>query len=330
MANVLVLGGTAWLGREVAREAAARGHDVTCLARGESGDPPEGVTLVRADRDDAAAYDDLSTGSGNGQTWHAVVDVTRQPVHARTAVLSLGPQAEHWTLVSTGNVYADASRPIREDDALLDPLADDHATLETYGEGKVACEQAVGALPRHLILRAGLLGGPGDPSDRAGYWVSRFAAAADEPVLVPDVPDQPVQLLDVRDLAVFIVDAALRGVTGAMNVAGTPTSLRNALEQSADAAGHTGLTVPARPDWLLEHEVQPWMGPRSLPLWLPDEALGMMAMDTARAAAAGLQRRSLGDTLADSLADEQARGLDRDRKAGLAREDELDLLARLA
>ncbi|MGA9102456.1 NAD-dependent epimerase/dehydratase family protein [Aeromicrobium sp.] len=329
MANVLVLGGTAWLGRAVATEAAMRGHEVTCLARGESGDVAEGARLIRADRDDPSAYDDLTTTQ-----WHAVVDVTRQPGHARGAVLTLGAQAEHWTLVSTGNVYADLARPIHEDDALRDALADDHASAELYGEGKVACEEAVGALPQHLILRAGLLGGPGDPSDRAGYWVSRFAAAGDEPVLVPDLPSSgehraAVQVLDVRDLATFIVDAALRGVTGAMNVAGTSTSLTDFLSTSADVAGHTGVSIGADPDWLSEHDVQPWMGPRSLPLWLPDEALGMVAMDTSRAAAAGLPRRPIVETIADTLVDERSRGLDRDRAAGLTRDDELELLAQL-
>jgi len=324
MANVLILGGTAWLGREVAAEALARGHEVTCLARGESGDVAEGATLVRADRDDPTAYDDLTA-----TPWHAVVDVTRQPGHARSAVLTLGAQAEHWTLVSTGNVYADLAHPIHEDDALREPLADDHATVELYGEGKVACEEAVGALPQHLILRAGLLFGPGDPSDRGSYWVSRFAAAGDGPVLVPDLPDAAVELLDVRDLATFIVDAALRGVTGVMNVAGLPTKLTDVLSASAEIAGHTGVSIGADPGWLTEQDVQPWMGPRSLPLWLPDEALGMSAMDTARAAAAGLPRRSLVETLADILLDEQARGLDRERRAGLNRDDELELLAQL-
>jgi hypothetical protein len=139
-----------------------------------------------------------------------------------------------------------------------------------------------------------------------------------------------VQLLDARDLATFIVDAGLRGVTGAMNVAGYPTLLTDVLATSADVAGHTGIAVGAEPSWLVEQGVQPWMGPRSLPLWLPDEALGMAAMDTARAAAAGLQRRPIIETLADTLLDERARGLDRERKAGLARDDELDLLARLS
>jgi nucleoside-diphosphate-sugar epimerase len=308
----------------VAAEAVARGHDVTCLARGESGTEAGGVELVRADRDDPRAYDDLT-----GRQWHAVVDVTRQPGHARGAVLTLGAQAEHWTLVSTGNVYADLAHAMHEDDALRDPLADEHAPAELYGEGKVACEEAVSALPQHLILRAGLLGGPGDPSDRAGYWVARFAAAGDQPVLVPDLPGADVQLLDVRDLARFIVDAALRGVTGAMNVAGLPTTLTDFLSASADVAGHTGVATGADAGWLAEHDVEPWMGPRSLPLWLPDEARGMAAMDTARAAAAGLQRRPLVETLADTLLDERARGLDRERKAGLTRDDELALLAQL-
>ena len=324
MANVLVLGGTVWLGREVSREAIDRGHDVTCLARGESGEAADGVRFVAADRDDPGAYDDLT-----GTTWHSVVDVTRQPGHARGAVLTLGALAEHWTLVSTGNVYADLARPLHEDDALRDPLEGDHATPELYGEGKVACEEAVSALPHHLILRSGLLGGPGDPSDRAGYWVARFAATGDEPVLVPDLPGAAVQLLDARDLATFIVDAALRGVAGVMNVAGVSTTLTKFLSTSADVAGHTGVAMGAPADWLIEHDVQPWMGPRSLPLWLPDEALGMSAMDTARAAAAGLRRRPIVETLADTLLDEQARGLDRLRKAGLTRDDELDLLTQL-
>jgi hypothetical protein len=138
-----------------------------------------------------------------------------------------------------------------------------------------------------------------------------------------------VQLLDVRDLARFAVDAALRGVSGAMNVAGLPTTLADFLSTSADVAGHTGVAKGAGAGWLAERDVEPWMGPRSLPLWLPDEARGMAAMDTARAAAAGLQRRPLVETLADTLLDERARGLDRERKAGLTRDDELALLAQL-
>ena len=154
-------------------------------------------------------------------------------------------------------------------------------------------------------------------AQRLGYWVARFARDAG-PALVPDVPGLPVQVLDVRDLATFIVDAALRGVTGVMNVAGTPVPFADALATSADAAGHDGSTRPASADWLAEHDVQHWMGPRSLPLWIPDDALGMVAMDTSRASAAGLTRRPLAKTLADTLEDEKHRGLARDRRAAFA------------
>ncbi len=86
------------------------------------------------------------------------------------------------------------------------------AEPEQYGEGKVACEQAVRQLPGHLIVRAGLIGGPGDRSDRLGHYAARFALAGAEPVLVPDVADQPMQVIDVRDLAEWIVASAEAGL----------------------------------------------------------------------------------------------------------------------
>jgi nucleoside-diphosphate-sugar epimerase len=183
---MLVLGGTAWLGGSVARHALEEGWEVTCLARGQSGTAPAGARLITADRTQPGGYD------GVVQQWDAVVDVSRQPGQVRSAVEVLGDRTRHWTFVSTGNVYADLANPITEESPLREPLAADVAGMEEYGEGKVACEQAVANLPRHAIWRAGLIGGPGDPSDRFGYWVSRFALAGDGPVLVPDVPDQPV------------------------------------------------------------------------------------------------------------------------------------------
>ncbi|WP_375001492.1 oxidoreductase [Aeromicrobium sp. CTD01-1L150] len=323
MADVLVLGGTAWLGREVARQAAQAGHAVTCLARGESGPVPDGVRSVRTDRGESGAYQEVQ------QDWDLVVDVTRQPGHARDAVAALGSRSRRWTLISTANVYADLSIPLHEDAALRDPLDQDVSTPETYGEGKVACEQAVTALPHHLVLRAGLIVGPGDPSDRGGYWVSRFALAGDEPVLVPDLPGASAQVVDVRDVAAFVLGASLAGVQGVMNVAGNELDLADFVARSAEVARHTGTQVPVAGGWLTAHDVQPWTGERSLPLWLPEGFAGMCRMSTARARTAGLRPRSLRESLEDVLADEQARGLERSRKAGLERADELDLLARV-
>lgn len=322
--KMLVLGGTAWLGGEVAKHAVDDGWEVTCLARGESGTAPAGARLVTADRTEPGAYDAV-----RDTDWDAVVDVSRQPGQVRSAVEALGHRARHWSFVSTGNVYADLAKPITEDSPLREPLEADVAGMEEYGEGKVACEQAVASLPRHVIWRAGLISGPGDPSDRFGYWVSRFALAGDGPVLVPDVPEQPVQVVDVRDVAGWIVWAAADGTTGVFNAAGDQVAFETALDLAAEAAGFTGERVAVDPQWLLEHEVEQWMGPRSLPLWLPDEFLGLTQKSVARARAAGFVTRPLEETLAATLADERDRGLDRERRAGLTRADELALLAEL-
>jgi nucleoside-diphosphate-sugar epimerase len=322
MTSTLVLGGTSWLGGQIAHEAIVRGHDVTCLARGESGRAPATATFVQADRSAPGAYEAVSD-----RRWDHVIDVSRQPGHVRSAIDALGAVAAHWTFVSTGSVYADQSGALSEESPLLDPLVAEEAGPEEYGEGKVACEHAVTDLPRHLVVRAGLIGGPGDRSDRLGYYVSRFALAADGPVLVPDVPDQAMQVIDVRDLARWVVRAAEARSTGIVHGVGETTTVGELIALSSEVAGFTGEQVAMAPTWLREHEVEEWAGPRSLPLWLPAGYHGMGMMADARALELGLERRPLMDTLADTLADEQERGLTRERKAGLARPDELELLS---
>ncbi|GAA3519743.1 SDR family oxidoreductase [Aeromicrobium panaciterrae] len=324
MSKVLVLGGTSWLGGQIAHHAVMRGHDVTCLARGESGKTPSAVTFVHGDRDNPGAYDKVID-----RRWDMVIDVSRQPGHVRSALDVLGKTSSHWTFVSTGSVYADQSGPLTERSPLLEPLAGDTASPETYGEGKVACEEAVRTHPHHLVIRVGLIGGPGDRSDRLGYYASRFALAQDEQVLVPDVATQPMQVIDVRDLAQWIVKLAESRVTGIVHGAGERTIVGDLLTMSAEAAGFEGDQVAASEDWLRARDVEEWMGPRSLPLWLPASHLGMGLMDDTRALEHGLERRSYAEMLADTLVYERDLGLDRERKAGLSRQDELDLIAEL-
>ncbi len=189
--RILVLGGTAWVGREVAARASAAGHDVVCVARGESGEPADGVRLVRADRDRPYALEPFAADS-----WDAVVDVSRQPGQVRRAAEALA-HAPHFVFVSTASVYADTVTPgLDESTPLLEPLEHDvMASMEEYGAAKVACEQAVQDVygGRCTIARAGLIGGPGDWSDRTGYWPSRCAAPSNAAgsVLAPDVRDLP-------------------------------------------------------------------------------------------------------------------------------------------
>lgn len=323
MSSVLVLGGTSWIGGLIAHEAVLRGHDVTCLARGESGEAPPSVTFVRADRSEVSAYDTV-----RDRRWDMVFDVSWQPGFVRSAVEVLGGTSTHWTYVSSGSAYADQSVGGDESAALSPPLAADRSDWDTYSEAKVACEHLVAALPRTLIARVGLVGGPGDRSDRFGYWVSRLALAGDGPVLVPDALDQPTQTVDVRDFVAFLLDSAESSTTGVYNVAGEQVTLGEVIDRAAVVAGFSGELVSADVEWLGEHGVGPWAGPRTLPLWAPgDDGLG--SRDASRALAAGLRRRPLAETLADTLAYEQELGLERERRAGLTRADELDLIAEL-
>nr|WP_198423595.1 NAD-dependent epimerase/dehydratase family protein [Microlunatus antarcticus] len=328
----MVLGGTAWLSREVVRRALAGGNAVTCLARGTSGSPPSGATWVEADRTSPAAYEAVACTS-----WDLVVDVARQPGHVRGAVGALAGRAAHWVFVSSGNVYAD-HRTVGADESatLLPPLAGDVMTdMTVYGEAKVACERLVlDALgtDRALVARVGLIGGPGDEFDRTGYWPARFAdpSGSDGSVLVPDEPDLPTSVVDVRDLAAWLLDAGARRLTGTYDVVGPSLGLAEHLDVARRVAGHTGPVRAASPAWLLEQGVEPWMGPRSLPLWLADpDWRGFNARDGARARAAGLVTRPLTETLADTLAWERTRPPDRVRRAGLTADEERALLAAL-
>jgi 2'-hydroxyisoflavone reductase len=158
--KILVLGGTSWLGGEVAQAGLGREHVVTCLARGESGEVPAGATLVSADREEDTAYDQV-----RDDDWDGIVDVSWQPGFVRGAVSALASRTGRWVYVSSGSVYASHDTiGADESAAVLPALVEDKATRETYGEAKAACERivldAVGR-DRTVIARSGLIGGPG-------------------------------------------------------------------------------------------------------------------------------------------------------------------------
>lgn len=314
--RILVLGGTAWLGRSVAAVALARGHDVTCLARG-SAEPPPGATFVAADRD---RDDGLAAVSAD--RWDAVVDVSRHPGHVRRAVRDL--RTPHHVFVSTGNVYAAFDVLEQDEDAPLRSAlgVDLMASMEVYGEAKVACENAVrDASGTATIVRSGLIGGPGDWSGRTGYYPWRFAHPVGGHVVVPDAPDFPCAVIDVRDLSTWLVTVAEQRLGGTFNATGPTTALGDVLALSARVAGSTATPLPVPPSRLAELGIAAWMGSASLPLWIDDpEAWAFATMGTARARVAGLALRPLEDTLRDTLAFEEQRT--EPRRAGLSDEDE--------
>ncbi|MGM1016735.1 MAG: NAD-dependent epimerase/dehydratase family protein [Actinomycetota bacterium] len=320
MTNVLILGGTGWLSDRIARRWRDRGAAVTCLVRG--GRPvPHGTTLVAADRDDVNAYRDVADVG-----WDEVVDISSNAAHVRRAVEALGHRAGHWTYVSSVSVYSDDATIGADESAPLHVPATDGD--DEYGPQKVAAENAVRTLgDRATIVRPGLIVGRGDPSDRFGYWAAAFQRAGQAAVLVPSTEGRSVQVIDVEDLAAFIVSMA---GTGAVNAIGDVRPLGDVLTAIRKQAGHTGPVVSADDTWLVDRGVGYWMGDRSLPLWLPAEMSGFMTRSNASYRASGGTLRPLEDTIADVIEDERSRGVDRPRRAGLTRADETALLADLA
>ncbi|MFE6735451.1 NAD-dependent epimerase/dehydratase family protein [Microbacterium sp. NPDC057650] len=321
--EILILGGTAFLGRAIANEAVAREHAVTCLARGTA-PAPEGVDFIAADRDEEDGLAGVA-----GREWDAIIDVSRHPGQVRRAVRDL--DARHRVFVSTGNVYAAFDRPEQsEDAALLTPLDGEvMESMEEYGPAKVACEQAVlEAASSATIVRSGLIGGPGDVSGRTGYWPWRFASPTGDDVIAPDDLDFPVALIDVRDLASWLITAAEQRIDGVFNATGPTTTLGDVLETSKQVARSSAPLRLVPLDRVTELGIGEWMGPKSMPLWIEDPGWRWFAtMDTSRARAAGLVTRPLADTLADALEYERTR--DVARRAGLTDEEESEVRSAL-
>lgn len=316
--RVLVLGGTAWLGRAIVTELLAGGSDVVCLARGSSGDVPEGATLVRADRTEAGAYDAVAS-----EEWDEVVELAYVPELVGPALDVLADSARHWTLVSSVSVYArDDVAGDDESAPLVEP-----SDPSDYAHAKVLAERATRETlsDRLLVVRPGLIVGPGDGSDRFGYWPARFARGGT--VLVPETAQRAVQVVDVRDLAAFVVRAAARGVVGVVDAVGEPWSFDDVLglvgevadaRATAEPGGAAAREVVVADDaWLLAHDVRWWAGPRSLPLWLPVEAVGFARRAGVRFRELDGPRTTMRETVERVLDDEVQRGLDRERRSGL-------------
>jgi 2'-hydroxyisoflavone reductase len=321
--RLLVLGGTMFLSKAIAEAAVRRGHEVTCACRGTSGPVPEGARHVAWDRTEPVPTD-LGEAS-----YDVVVDTARHPSRTRSAVAAF-PSA-HWVFVSTVNVYSEetpgggpATLPVHD---AVHTDEDVTSSPEMYGAMKVACETTVqeGAASS-MVVRPGLIVGPGDPTGRYTYWPDRLSRAADgEEVLAPGEPGQLVQVIDARDLATWIVDSAEQRRTGVFDGVGPLTALADLLAETARGVGVDPQWVWVDQEFLLEQKVEPWMGDRSVPLWLPrPEYDGMMAHDTAAPFAAGLGPRPVADTARDTLA--WMRSEPSYVRTGLTQEEEAQLL----
>jgi nucleoside-diphosphate-sugar epimerase len=323
--RVLILGGTVFLSAAVAKEYLERGHDVTCVSRSTNSRPPEGVREIVADRSRGESAYDQVRGD-----WDAVIDVATAPQSVGDALNVLANSSRHWTYVSSCSVYVNQDEPdCTESEPVVGPLdPGENSVPENYGASKSAsealCRDSVGD---HLfIVRPGLIVGTGDPSDRGGYWPARFARGGE--VLVPEAKDLWAQMIDVNDLARWIVACGETEVTGTMNAVGESRPLLDVLCEARGVALFEGRSVVVEDQWLVDHDVAPWAGNRSLPLWIPQGRGfdGFTRRSHALATHHGLILTPLEVTLRSVLGYEATQGLDRDRRAGLGPDDETQLI----
>lgn len=316
--QLLILGGTVFLGRHVADAALARGHEVTLFNRGQTNpDLFAEVEKLRGDRDG-----DLS--ALEGRAFDAVVDTSGYVPRIVGKTLGALGDVGHYTFVSSIAVYADLSQRTTEASP-VGTLERDTEEVEgdTYGPLKALCEDAVRArFPDAFVVRPGLVSGPWDPTGRFTYWPVRIAEGGR--VLAPEPRDAPAQIVDVRDLAEWIVDAADRRLAGTFNAVCEPFTFEHMVETCARVTGGDADFVWVDPAFLAEHGVEEWM---ELPLWIRDEAFArMLDVDPSAALANGLRIRPLEETVADTLAWAQGDGASLETRAGLDRAKERDVL----
>ncbi len=335
--NLLILGGGVFLGAAALQPALAGGHKVTVFNRGRARAAwPAGVEVLTGDRaHDLRALD--------GRHWDAVIDTCGYaPADVRASALALRGCGAY-LFVSSISAYATTNQvPVRETDALAsaEGIAADDRDLQHYGPQKAACEAEVRAVfgERSLIVRPGLIVGPGDRSGRFSHWPWRVAAGGE--MLVPDVPadvaaDEPLQFIDVRDLGAWMIRLIEQGTHGTFNatgpVGGTVIDWHTLIATCRAEAMARGLAPASErrvaEAFLLENKVEPWS---ELPLWLPStdpEFAGFNRIALTRAEASGLHTRPLRETVAAVL-DEGIPADDDKRRAGkLTREKEAELLA---
>jgi 2'-hydroxyisoflavone reductase len=318
--RLLILGGTRFVGRHVVDAALEGGHQVTLFNRGltNPGLYPE-VEKLRGGRGE-----DLSALSG--RSFDAVLDIAGYlPRHVKLSTSKLRPRAKRYVFVSSISVYSDFSRRGIDESSPLEILQDENSEDigRDYGALKVRCEEIVQETygEASLIVRPGLIVGPHDHTNRFTYWVTRMARGGR--VLAPAPPERPIQYIDARDLASWMVTMTEEGKGGLFNAVCPPLTFDQFLSTCADA-GRLDAQIEWVDEALLQREgVVSW---EEVPLWEPGEdAAGLMSVDASEAAAHGLSFRPLEETVTDTL--RWAAAMDEPLgSAGLSPEREAQLL----
>lgn len=332
--NILILGGTGFTGPFQVEYALKRGHKVTLFNRGKRPSPewPAAVEQLHGDRNtgDLAAL--------KGRKWDVCIDnPTSLPFWVRDAGQVLKGNVGHYLFISTISVYADGSKPGIDENSPLaqykgkDAMAETQQTLRADIENLYGPLKALSEAEAHkqfgknvTIVRPGYIVGPRDETDRFTYWPHRVAQGGE--ILVPGDGNDPIQIIDGRDLGEWMIRLAEAGTTGTFNACGPdyPLSM-DAMLYGCQAVTGGGMTLThVSPAFLDEQQV-------GLPIWVPSKDnpyAGYGAVSNERAIAAGLTFRPLATTVQDLLA--WFRGLPAERQAklgaGITREKEAELL----
>lgn len=325
--KILVLGGTGFLGPHLVEAMQKRGHTPTLFNRGKTRPTlfPD-VEKLRGDRDGGLAVLE-------GRRWDAVIDTSGYvPRIVRASAELLAPSVRQYVFVSSISVYTETTSPGVDESHKVATMPDptSEVVMEFYGALKALCEQAAeAALPgRTTVIRPGLIVGPGDPTDRFSYWPVRVAQGGE--VLAPGEPSDPVQVIDVRDLADFILTTLERGHVGVHNVNGPaePLGIGALLDACKRVSGSDARFTWADNAFLEAQQIAAWS---DMPVWVPPigDGVGLTTTVSARAIARGLTYRPLDDTIKATLDWWATLPPERQSKlrAGITREREAAVLA---
>jgi 2'-hydroxyisoflavone reductase len=331
--ELLILGGTRFLGRYLVESAQKRDHSVTLFNRGQ-GNPdlfPDVETLI---------------GDRNGnlealkhRSWDTVIDTCGfVPRAVKQSAELLSDSVGHYTFISSGSVYTELSRTGIDEDHSVATLSNEQAEEitkgsagpfynEHYGALKYLCEQTLEELMpnRAAMIRSGLIVGPHDYTDRFTYWVSKASKGGE--VLAPGNPDRQIQFIDVRDLSSWLIRMAEDKVTGVYNATGPDYSLTmgHFLEECKTACGSDADFTWVSEEFLHENQVAFWS---EMPIWIPNSLneSGFLAVSVRKAINEGLTFRPLAETVKYTLEWESLRSPDVERKAGMKPQRESGLL----
>jgi len=321
--NLLILGGTIFLGKHIVNAAIENGHTVTLFNRGQHN--PEwfpDLEKIKGDRDG-----DLS--GLKGRKFDGVIDTCGYiPRIVRKSAEFLKDSTGHYTFISSISVYNNDDVPGSNENSETGVITDDNVekmTMENYGPLKVLCENEVMDVfgENSSIVRSGLIVGDGDFSDRFTYWIHRISKGGK--VIVPVSKINNVQFIDVKDLAEWTLKLTEEKISGVFNSTGPleALSLNTFVNKCKEFSGSDAEFIYMDEKFLLDEGVIPY---QDLTLWLPEDSFGMNNVDISKAKNAGLKIRPLEKTLQDTAEYDLTRGPDFKLRTGLSDEKEKELL----